>query len=113
VHGLGGDAARITIAAIEGYAIGGGIAFALACDWRVIAADAYVRLPEISLGFPLTWGTIPRVVNLAGPAAAKRIVAGLHTALGSHASGEQFMRASRTAESKAAREALEAAKRSD
>jgi len=77
---LGGRMARaweelpqITVAAIEGYAIGGGIALAVALDWRVIARDAFVQLPEISLGIPLTWGTLPRLVNLVGPARAKRL----------------------------------------
>lgn len=64
---------QITIAAIEGYAIGGGLALALACDWRVIASDAFVSLPEIALGLPLTWGTLPRLVALAGPARTKRL----------------------------------------
>ena len=64
---------QITIAAIEGYAIGGGLALAVALDWRVIARDAFVSLPEISLGIPLTWGTLPRLVNLVGPARAKRL----------------------------------------
>lgn len=64
---------QITIAAIEGYAVGGGLALALACDWRVMADDAFVSLPEIALGMPLTWGTIPRLVNLVGPAKAKRL----------------------------------------
>ena len=64
---------QITIAAIEGYAIGGGLALAAALDWRVIARDAFVSLPEISLGIPLTWGTLPRLVNLVGPAKAKRL----------------------------------------
>ena len=59
---------QITIVAIEGYAVGGGLALALACDWRVLADDAFVSLPEIALGIPLTWGTIPRLVNLLGPA---------------------------------------------
>jgi len=78
--GLGGRMARaweelpqITIAAIEGYAIGGGLAFSVALDWRVLARDAFVSLPEISLGIPLTWGTLPRLVNLVGPARAKRL----------------------------------------
>ena len=77
---LGGRMARaweelpqITIAAIEGYAIGGGLALCVALDWRVIARDAFVSLPEISLGIPLTWGTLPRLVNLVGPARAKRL----------------------------------------
>jgi enoyl-CoA hydratase len=64
---------QITIAAIEGYAIGGGVALAAALDWRVIAEDAFVSLPEIALGIPLTWGTLPRLVNLVGPARAKRL----------------------------------------
>ena len=65
---------QITIAAVEGFAIGGGFAFALACDWRVLGESAHLRLPESSLGFPLTWGTIPRITALVGPAAAKRLV---------------------------------------
>jgi enoyl-CoA hydratase/carnithine racemase len=64
---------QIVIAAIEGYAVGGGLALSLACDWRVAAEDAFVSLPEISLGIPLTWGTIPRMVNLLGPSKAKRL----------------------------------------
>ena len=64
---------QITIAAIEGYAIGGGLALVAALDWRVIATDAFVSLPEIALGIPLTWGTLPRLVNLVGPARAKRL----------------------------------------
>jgi enoyl-CoA hydratase len=64
---------QITIAAIEGYAVGGGLALAVALDWRVMARNAFVALPEISLGIPLTWGTLPRLVNLVGPARAKRL----------------------------------------
>ena len=64
---------QITIAAIEGYAIGGGLALAAALDWRVMAKNAFVSLPEIALGIPLTWGTLPRLVNLVGPARAKRL----------------------------------------
>jgi enoyl-CoA hydratase len=80
IAGLGQRMARaweelpqITIAAIEGYAVGGGLALAVALDWRVMARDAFVSLPEISLGIPLTWGTLPRLVNLLGPAKAKRL----------------------------------------
>ncbi len=64
---------QITIVVIEGYAVGGGLALALACDWRVLADDAFVSLPEIALGIPLTWGAIPRLVSLVGPARAKRL----------------------------------------
>jgi enoyl-CoA hydratase len=64
---------QVTIVAIEGYAVGGGLALAVACDWRVLADDAFVSLPEIALGIPLTWGTIPRLTALLGPARAKRL----------------------------------------
>lgn len=64
---------QVSIVAIEGYAVGGGLALSVACDWRVLAEDAWVSLPEIALGVPLTWGTIPRLVNLLGPARAKRL----------------------------------------
>lgn len=64
---------QVTIVAVEGYAVGGGLALAVACDWRVIADDAFVSLPEIALGIPLTWGAIPRLAALVGPARAKRL----------------------------------------
>ncbi len=63
-----------TIAAIEGFCIGGGVSLAVSCDWRVIAADAHLRLPEIPLGMNMSWHTLPRLVALMGPAAAKRFV---------------------------------------
>ena len=64
----------ITIAAIERFAIGGGLAFALAFDLRVMGEGAHVRAPEVSLGLSMSWGTIPRLVNLVGPARAKQIL---------------------------------------
>ena len=64
---------QITIVAIEGFAVGGGLALSVACDWRVMADDAFVSLPEIALGIPLTWGAIPRLTQLVGPAKAKRL----------------------------------------
>jgi enoyl-CoA hydratase/carnithine racemase len=67
------DLPQVTIVAIEGYAVGGGLALAVACDWRVLADDAFVSLPEIALGIPLTWGAIPRLTALVGPARAKRL----------------------------------------
>jgi len=64
---------QVTIAAIEGFAIGGGVALAVACDFRVMGASAYLRLPEIPLGMNMSWHSVPRLVALGGPAATKRL----------------------------------------
>ena len=63
-----------TIAAIEGMAVGAGVALAISCDWRVIAEDAFLYVPEIRVGLNLSWNAMPRLLNLVGPARAKRIV---------------------------------------
>jgi enoyl-CoA hydratase/carnithine racemase len=63
---------QITIAAIERYCIGGGVALAIACDHRIIAEDAHFRLPEIPLGMNMSWQSNPRTVALVGPSRAKQ-----------------------------------------
>lgn len=65
---------QTTIAAIEGLAVGAGVAIAMCCDWRVMAEDAYLYVPEVKIGLTLQWQAIPRLVSLVGPARAKRIV---------------------------------------
>jgi enoyl-CoA hydratase len=64
---------QINIAAMERMSIGGGVALALACDWRVMGRGAFLYVPEVRLGLNLQWGTIPRLVTLVGPAKTKRI----------------------------------------
>ncbi|MDJ0921646.1 MAG: enoyl-CoA hydratase/isomerase family protein [Henriciella sp.] len=66
------DLEQITIAAVEGFCIGGGVALAVACDHRVAASDAHFRLPEIPLGMNMSWRTNPRTVALIGPSRAKQ-----------------------------------------
>jgi enoyl-CoA hydratase/carnithine racemase len=62
------------VAAITGYALGGGCELALACDWRVAAADAKLGQPEIKLGIIPGAGGTQRLARLIGPARAKDIV---------------------------------------
>jgi enoyl-CoA hydratase/carnithine racemase len=62
------------VAAVTGYALGGGCELALACDWRVVADDARLGQPEIKLGIIPGAGGTQRLARLVGPAKAKDIV---------------------------------------
>src|SRR6185369_16002355 len=62
------------VAAINGYALGGGCELALACDWRVAAEDAQLGQPEIALGIIPGAGGTQRLSRLVGPARAKDLV---------------------------------------
>src|SRR4051794_33236764 len=65
---------QVTIAAIEGFCIGGGVALAVALDFRIIARDAHLRVPEIGLGMNMSWQSVPRMLHLIGPARTKQAV---------------------------------------
>ena len=65
----------LTIVAIEGWCVGGGSALAVACDLRVMAKSATVYVPEVARGMTMSWGSIPRMTALVGPARAKRLAA--------------------------------------
>lgn len=68
------DTRPMTIAAIHGHCVGGGLVVAAACDLRLAAADTRFSIPEVDLGIPLAWGGIPRLVREIGPAATKELV---------------------------------------
>jgi enoyl-CoA hydratase len=65
----------ITIMAIEGWCVGGGAALAVSCDLRVMAKSARVYVPEVARGMNMSWGSIPRITALVGPARANRLAA--------------------------------------
>lgn len=65
---------QVTIGAIEGFCIGGGVALAVALDFRVMAKNAHMRVPEIGLGMNMSWQSVPRMLHLMGPARTKQAV---------------------------------------
>ena len=65
---------RATIAAITGYALGGGCELALACDLRVAAPTAKLGQPEVLLGIIPGGGATQRLARLVGPARAKELM---------------------------------------
>lgn len=66
--------AKPTIAAITGYALGGGLELALCCDLRVAADNVKVGQPEILLGIIPGAGGTQRLTRLIGPAHAKDLI---------------------------------------
>jgi enoyl-CoA hydratase len=68
-----GEIPRPVIAAISGFALGGGLEVALACDLRIAADSARVGQPEILLGLIPGGGGTQRLARLVGPARAKEL----------------------------------------
>ena len=65
---------QVTIAAIEGHCIGGGVALAVSLDFRICGRSAHFRIPEVALDLNMSWGSLPRLVALMGPARTKQAV---------------------------------------
>ncbi|MEY7849245.1 enoyl-CoA hydratase/isomerase family protein [Natrarchaeobius sp. A-rgal3] len=63
-----------TIAAINGYAFGGGCEMALACDFRIAAESAVVGNTEIDLGIIPGWGATQRLPRVVGDETARRMI---------------------------------------
>jgi enoyl-CoA hydratase len=63
-----------TIAAINGYCLGGGLEIAMACDIRVASANAKLGQPEVRIGMPCGWGGTERLQRLVGQSRAKYLM---------------------------------------
>jgi enoyl-CoA hydratase len=63
-----------TIAAVNGFALGGGCEVALACDMRIAAENATFGFPEVGLGILPGMGGTQRLPRLVGPALAKELI---------------------------------------
>lgn len=70
IHGIN----QVTIAAVQGAALGGGACIPVACDFRIGATDCIMGYPEVTLGINLQWHSLPLCVHLIGPARAKKMI---------------------------------------
>ena len=83
IEGLG----KPTIAAINGYALGGGLELALCCDFRIVAEDARLGTPEVQVGIMPSGGATFRLTRLLGLAKTKELIY-----LGDAISGDEAVR---------------------
>jgi enoyl-CoA hydratase len=64
----------LTVAAISGFALGGGLELSLCCDFRIVTKGARIGLPEINLGLLPGWGGTQRLPRLIGQPRALRMI---------------------------------------
>jgi len=62
------------IAAVNGFALGGGCELSMVCDIRIASSNAKIGQPEVTIGIPPGWGGTQRLVKLVGPAKAKELI---------------------------------------
>lgn len=76
-HAVASEIERLpqpVIAAVRGFALGGGSELALACDIRICATDAVFAQPEVGLGIPPGWGGTQRLPRIVGKGMASELI---------------------------------------
>jgi 3-hydroxypropionyl-coenzyme A dehydratase len=68
------DLEKPVIAAVNGYALGGGCELALACDIRIASSNAKIGQTEVTVGIPPGWGGTQRLLRIVGPAKTKELI---------------------------------------
>ncbi|MFL6348796.1 MAG: enoyl-CoA hydratase/isomerase family protein [Nitrososphaeraceae archaeon] len=77
IHGLLNKIENLekpVIAAINGYALGGGCELALACDIRIASSNAKIGQTEVTVGIPPGWGGTQRLLRIVGPSKTKELI---------------------------------------
>lgn len=65
---------QVTVAKLRSHVIGGASLLAITCDIRIASDDLSVRIPEVAIGLPLTWGGLPRLAREVGLPTARHLV---------------------------------------
>ena len=77
IHGLLNkieDLEKPVIAAVNGYALGGGCELALACDIRIASSNAKIGQTEVTVGIPPGWGGTQWLLRIVGPSKTKELI---------------------------------------
>lgn len=82
---------QVTVAKLHSHVVGGGSLLAITCDIRIAADDVKIRIPELAIGIPLTWGGIPRLAREIGLPLARDLVLTGRTMAGDEAKASGFV----------------------
>jgi len=64
----------VTIAQVQGAAVGGGVLLMAACDLRIVASGTVMFIPEVDLGSHYSWGAVPLLLRELGPAITRELI---------------------------------------